>query len=351
MNRPTCFAGVALAALLAGCSSSLEDDDDASPGSTSTSCSSPATARASACRSPRRSSPRPSRCGPPRTPACASSSARSSTARAGRRKTGAAPARSAATASCAARSPSGPASSCCRSRPEASRRTPASRSASPVINCVTLTPLNTPEDRPTLQVAVQPIDEVPDRSTIELRFHIATSSILFADEQRQEQLIAALAQQLAPAGIVPRLASDARARRAAHRAPLPHRRPRGVGRRDRHRATPGRDDASTSSSAAACCTTTRSSARPARSTGSRRGSPAGPARPTGCSCPAWIASPRERARRCPRGCPGPRARARARPLPRPLSRGRTGRPHRHARRYRPRQHHAFQPTAGVVGGV
>ena len=28
MNRPTCFAGVALAAMLAGCSSSLEDDPD-----------------------------------------------------------------------------------------------------------------------------------------------------------------------------------------------------------------------------------------------------------------------------------------------------------------------------------
>lgn len=74
------------------------------------------------------------------------------------------------------------------------------------INCLTLTPLTTAEDRPTLQVAAQPIALIPDRATIDLRFHVAPSSILFGDEQRQELLVAALAQELASAGIVPRLA-------------------------------------------------------------------------------------------------------------------------------------------------
>lgn len=73
------------------------------------------------------------------------------------------------------------------------------------INCSTLTPLNAPEDRPTLRVAAQPIEAVPERATIELRFHVAASSILFGDQPRQDLLVAALAQQLAPAGVTPRV--------------------------------------------------------------------------------------------------------------------------------------------------
>lgn len=73
------------------------------------------------------------------------------------------------------------------------------------INCTTLTPLNSPGDRPPLRVAARPIEAVPDHATIELRFHVAASSILFGDEPRQALLVAALAQQLAPAGITPRV--------------------------------------------------------------------------------------------------------------------------------------------------
>lgn len=74
------------------------------------------------------------------------------------------------------------------------------------VDCLTLTPLTAPEDRPTLRVAAQPIAEaVPDHATIELRFHIAESSILFGDEDRQQELVAYLGQELASGGIVPRL--------------------------------------------------------------------------------------------------------------------------------------------------
>jgi len=73
------------------------------------------------------------------------------------------------------------------------------------VDCLTLTPLAAPEDRPTLRVAAQPIETVPDLATIELRFHIAKSSILFGDEDRQEELVAHLGQELASAGLVPRL--------------------------------------------------------------------------------------------------------------------------------------------------
>jgi hypothetical protein len=206
MNRPTCFAGVALAAMLAGCSSSLEDDPDdawvdvdvtqfASDGE-SERVSIPAQELAAAVAV--------------RATTDAGVCFQLSSVVDGAGRTGQ-----------DGRSP-GPFCRDCELR--SSVAVGAGVFVFPVeagglapdtglslrfarINCVTLTSLNTPEDRPTLQVAVQPIDEVPDRSTIELRFHIATSSILFADAQRQEQLLAALAQQLAPAGIVPRLAS------------------------------------------------------------------------------------------------------------------------------------------------
>lgn len=73
------------------------------------------------------------------------------------------------------------------------------------VDCLTLTPLTAPEDRPTLRVAAQRIEAAPELATIELRFHIAESSILFGDEQRQQELVAELGQELASGGLVPRL--------------------------------------------------------------------------------------------------------------------------------------------------
>lgn len=73
------------------------------------------------------------------------------------------------------------------------------------VDCRTLTPLNTPEDRPTLQLAVQPILVIPEQATLALRLHIAGDSILSGDEERQQELLAALANELAPAGFHPRL--------------------------------------------------------------------------------------------------------------------------------------------------
>ncbi|MRG95093.1 hypothetical protein [Polyangium spumosum] len=73
------------------------------------------------------------------------------------------------------------------------------------VDCRTLTPLTAPEDRPTLRVATQRIETIPDLATIDLRFHITKSSILFGDEDRQEELMAHLGQELASGGLVPRL--------------------------------------------------------------------------------------------------------------------------------------------------
>jgi hypothetical protein len=73
------------------------------------------------------------------------------------------------------------------------------------VDCVTLTPLTGAEDRPPLRVATQPIAAVPEQATIDLRFHIAESSILFGDEDRQQALVNHLGQELAPAGLTPRL--------------------------------------------------------------------------------------------------------------------------------------------------
>src|SRR5690606_38117993 len=71
------------------------------------------------------------------------------------------------------------------------------------IDCLTLTPLKSPEDRPPLRVDIQPIEAVPEHATIELRFHIADSSILFGDEDRQQELVALLGQELASGGLTP----------------------------------------------------------------------------------------------------------------------------------------------------
>jgi len=73
------------------------------------------------------------------------------------------------------------------------------------VDCLTLTPLGAPEDRPTLRVEAQRIETVPDLATIELRFLIAKSSILFGDEDRIQELFAHLGQELASGGILPRL--------------------------------------------------------------------------------------------------------------------------------------------------
>lgn len=73
------------------------------------------------------------------------------------------------------------------------------------VDCMTLTPLAAPEDLPTLRVLAQPIEAVPELATIDLRFHIAKSSILFGDEDRQQELVATLGQELASGGLIPRL--------------------------------------------------------------------------------------------------------------------------------------------------
>jgi len=72
------------------------------------------------------------------------------------------------------------------------------------INCETLTPLTTPDDRPLLRVEVQPIT-APQEAAIDLRFLVATGSILDGDDDRRHELLTALQEELASAGIVPRL--------------------------------------------------------------------------------------------------------------------------------------------------
>lgn len=73
------------------------------------------------------------------------------------------------------------------------------------VDCLTLTPLAESGDFPMLRVAMQPIDTVPDLATVALRFHIAKSSILFGDEERQQELVAHLGQELASGGLLPQL--------------------------------------------------------------------------------------------------------------------------------------------------
>jgi hypothetical protein len=73
------------------------------------------------------------------------------------------------------------------------------------LDCETLTPLRSPEDRPPLRVEVQAIAAAPEEAAIDLRFLVADSSILRGDGDRQAALITALREELASAGIVPRL--------------------------------------------------------------------------------------------------------------------------------------------------
>lgn len=73
------------------------------------------------------------------------------------------------------------------------------------IDCTTLTPILAPSDRPTLQLARQSIPTIPAAATIDLRFHIAQSSILFDNPNRQSELITLLQQQFTSSGLVPRL--------------------------------------------------------------------------------------------------------------------------------------------------
>jgi hypothetical protein len=73
------------------------------------------------------------------------------------------------------------------------------------LDCQTLTPLAAPRDFPPLRVAAQAIGTVPSLATIELRFHIAKSSILSGDEDRVQELIMHLGQELASGGLMPRL--------------------------------------------------------------------------------------------------------------------------------------------------
>lgn len=73
------------------------------------------------------------------------------------------------------------------------------------MNCLTLTPLETPEDQPTIKVALQPVQNVPEQAELALRFHIAKDSILSGDDARQRALLDALEEELAPGGISPRL--------------------------------------------------------------------------------------------------------------------------------------------------
>ncbi|MEZ4454833.1 MAG: hypothetical protein R3B09_35610 [Nannocystaceae bacterium] len=78
------------------------------------------------------------------------------------------------------------------------------------VACDTLTPLKAPEDRPSLRIDAQPIVRAPAPATLDLRFLIAGSSILASDDARQQALLDALTDELASAGVVPRLV-DARA--------------------------------------------------------------------------------------------------------------------------------------------
>lgn len=73
------------------------------------------------------------------------------------------------------------------------------------VDCRTLTPLTSTDDRPALRLAALRVEAVPERATIDLRFHVAPSSILFGDDERQQELLELLGQELAPAGLAPRL--------------------------------------------------------------------------------------------------------------------------------------------------
>ena len=73
------------------------------------------------------------------------------------------------------------------------------------LDCETLTPLSTPDSRPPLRVELQAIAAAPEEAALDLRFLVADSSILRGDGPRQAALMDALREELAEAGIVPRL--------------------------------------------------------------------------------------------------------------------------------------------------
>lgn len=73
------------------------------------------------------------------------------------------------------------------------------------VDCTTLTPLTAPEETPSLRLAAQSIETVPELATLDLRFLVAESSILSGDEERQQALVAHLGEELASGGLLPRL--------------------------------------------------------------------------------------------------------------------------------------------------
>ncbi|MCA9680927.1 MAG: hypothetical protein KC457_01930 [Myxococcales bacterium] len=75
------------------------------------------------------------------------------------------------------------------------------------VDCETLTPLHVSagEDRPPLVIDAQPILAEPEHAIVDLRFLVAADSILADDPARQQELLAALGEELGPAGLEPRL--------------------------------------------------------------------------------------------------------------------------------------------------
>lgn len=74
-----------------------------------------------------------------------------------------------------------------------------------LVDCETLTPVTTPEDRPVLRVAMQSIAMVPEVVSLDLRLVVSESSVLFGDEKRQEELVENLGREFSSTGIVPRM--------------------------------------------------------------------------------------------------------------------------------------------------
>lgn len=76
------------------------------------------------------------------------------------------------------------------------------------VACDTLTPLRSGDDRPTVRIDAQAVslpDDPDAPRTLDLRFVVAADSILAGDGSRQRAMLAALAEELAPAGLSPQL--------------------------------------------------------------------------------------------------------------------------------------------------
>ncbi len=71
------------------------------------------------------------------------------------------------------------------------------------VDCETLTPLHDLDNRPPLRIDVQAI--AAEHEIIDLRFLVAADSILAGDSARQQAILAALTDELASAGLTPRL--------------------------------------------------------------------------------------------------------------------------------------------------